>query len=84
MATPGLVDNMVYDMIPTVPSASGITTVNASLYEVDCRAIPHASVRFGPLGPSENTMSFDFGGGDNHSFSLALPCAYPPSLLFAG
>ena len=35
-ATPGLIDNLVYDVIPLVPSATGNVTVNASLYDVQC------------------------------------------------
>lgn len=38
--TVGLLDNMVYDIIPQVPGAIGNVTVNASVYEVQCVAIP--------------------------------------------
>ncbi|GJE91559.1 hypothetical protein PsYK624_077090 [Phanerochaete sordida] len=40
--TLGLQGNMVYDVIPPVPSASGSTTVNGSVYDVDCAALPFA------------------------------------------
>ena len=35
----GLVDNMVYDVIPAVPLASGTTEVNASIFDVQCESI---------------------------------------------
>ncbi|GJE84278.1 hypothetical protein PsYK624_003540 [Phanerochaete sordida] len=37
---PGLQENIVYDVIPQVPSAVGNTTVNASVYTVECAAYP--------------------------------------------
>lgn len=38
--TLGLRDNIVYDIIPSVPFANGSAQVNASVYNVDCAAIP--------------------------------------------
>lgn len=35
----GLHDNMVYDVIPVVPFASGQTVVNASIFDVQCESI---------------------------------------------
>ena len=35
---------MVYDIIPSVPSAVGNVTVNASIYDVDCLAVPPANL----------------------------------------
>ena len=40
----GLQDSMVYDIIPTVPSAIGIVRVNASIYTVDCSAASPANL----------------------------------------
>ena len=43
--TPGLLDNMIYDVLPRTPNALGSTTVNASTYEVECEmyrdAVPY-------------------------------------------
>ena len=36
----GLENNMVYDVIPLIPSAMGTVKVNASIYSVDCAAVP--------------------------------------------
>lgn len=41
--TVGLSENMVYDIIPTIPAAVGTTTVNASVFDVECTALPYAS-----------------------------------------
>lgn len=41
--TIGLAENMVYDIIPVVPAAVGNTTVNASVFEVQCAALPYAN-----------------------------------------
>ncbi|KIP03458.1 hypothetical protein PHLGIDRAFT_15856 [Phlebiopsis gigantea 11061_1 CR5-6] len=38
--TLGLSDNMVYDIIPTIPNAVGSTLVNASVYNVTCGRFP--------------------------------------------
>ena len=35
---------MVYDVIPEVPNSIGTTTVNASVYNVTCGALPSAVV----------------------------------------
>ena len=40
--TIGLADNVLYDVIPSVTSATGFTVVNASVYNVDCAAVPQA------------------------------------------
>ncbi|KAJ7242139.1 hypothetical protein B0H12DRAFT_1236803 [Mycena haematopus] len=37
--TIGLLENMVYDVIPSVPAATGNATVNAVLYDVQCMAL---------------------------------------------
>lgn len=42
LPTLGLLDNMVYDVIPSVPSAQGEVMVNASIYDVQCSALPGA------------------------------------------
>lgn len=41
--TIGLAENMVYDIIPIIPAAVGNTTVNASVFDVECAALPHAT-----------------------------------------
>lgn len=41
--TLGLMDNMVYDLVPPVQQAVGNVTVNASIYNVQCYALPDAS-----------------------------------------
>lgn len=79
--TMGLADNMVYDVIPAIPSAVGLTAVNASVYEVDCAALPNAAQQFNNtvLG-SGNTreLLFAIAPDDDSLFNLPLPCTFSP------
>ncbi|GJE99694.1 hypothetical protein PsYK624_159650 [Phanerochaete sordida] len=40
----GLLDSMVYDVVPQVPGASGNATVNAAVYDVQCMALPNVVI----------------------------------------
>lgn len=46
LPTTGLIDNVVYDVIPQVPNASGNTTANATVFDVQCYAMPEAQFWF--------------------------------------
>lgn len=81
--TLGLLDNMVYDVIPTVPSAVGNTTVNASVYEVNCAAlqdVPHPLTAFDTLPrhgqPNITWLEFQIGERDGLQANVfaTLPC----------
>ena len=77
MPTVGLVENMVYDIIPVVPQATGNTTVNASLYNVECAAVPNARYVSGAqVDPGEPTsvLFFTIDGSDNYEAIFDLPC----------
>ncbi|GJE98956.1 hypothetical protein PsYK624_151940 [Phanerochaete sordida] len=41
IAKVGLLDNIVYDILPQTPGALGNASVNASIYEVQCMALPN-------------------------------------------
>lgn len=51
----GLLDNMVYDVIPTVTSAIGNTTVNATVFDIECTAIPGAMQAAKMRGPEASS-----------------------------
>ena len=74
----GLVDNMVYDIIPQIPGAFGNVTVNASVYEVQCMALPNITNEGVLLGiPSPNpTNSFRIDETGAVAV-LKLPCKLP-------
>ncbi|EKM52147.1 uncharacterized protein PHACADRAFT_151151 [Phanerochaete carnosa HHB-10118-sp] len=86
----GLQDNMVYDIIPSVPSANGTATVNASVYNVDCAALPHADSTIqafdGLARPGQPNMTWlifniDNSNGQTHNYYLAsLP--YSASAIY--
>lgn len=40
--TLGLSDNMIYDIIPIIPTAQGHTVVNATVFTADCGTLPDA------------------------------------------
>ncbi|GJE99693.1 hypothetical protein PsYK624_159640 [Phanerochaete sordida] len=62
----GLLDNMVYDVIPPVAGAIGNATVNASIYHVQCSALPD-------LTDSTEIGFFELMDGSNATIMLALP-----------
>lgn len=78
--TIGLIENMVYDIIPSVPSAIGNTTVNASTYEVDCAAVPQArqiseSLSNGSPADPNAIMIFSLDSdGTTANVSVPVPC----------
>ena len=82
----GLQDNMVYDVIPAVPSANGTTTVNASVYDVDCGALPNANPVLNyfntglqrPGQPNETWLIFniDNSDGEGAEYVASLPCTF--------
>lgn len=84
-STTGLTENMLYDIVPPVPSVTENTTVNASLYEADCAAVPQ-SVRFPGLDSNDSPESpatlFSFDIGDVLTdIALPLPCEYALCIL---
>lgn len=40
LATPGLLNSTLYDVIATVPNAAGEVTVNATQFQIDCGVMP--------------------------------------------
>ncbi|GJE91632.1 hypothetical protein PsYK624_077820 [Phanerochaete sordida] len=88
--TLGLQENMIYDIIPTIPSAYGSTAVNASVYDVDCTALPTVGPpdAFGSGGggglPLTEMMLFyvDSPGNKSNLFSASLP--YSASAVYTG
>lgn len=72
--TPGLLDNMVYDLIPALPTARGAAFVNASLYDVDCGYL--AVKQADPIGAAQRII-IDNSTPDTKSLvmpSFELPC----------
>lgn len=72
--TPGLIDNMVYDVIPLIPAAMGNATVNASIYEVDC-GYPQST----QVDPTDLDLGLTFNTplntpNDSLITSFELPC----------
>lgn len=71
--TPGLLDNVVYDVIPLVPGAVGNVTVNASIWNVECSDVPE--MWFQPI--SEATMSYPVRFKNWTSMDVNTPGEYP-------
>ncbi|EKM52091.1 uncharacterized protein PHACADRAFT_187439, partial [Phanerochaete carnosa HHB-10118-sp] len=89
--TLGLQDNMVYDVIPQVSFASGSAMVNASVYSVDCAALPSADPmltgsRGVDLRGQPNMTWLSFSIDDTYeqgvNFSASLP--YSASAIYTG
>ena len=81
-STPGLLGNMVYDVIPSVPAAFGNTTVNASVYDLDCSGL--AGVNFMETRedlPSNSTQSptYSIQYKNWTSSDGKMPCTYNES-----
>ena len=82
MPTLGLQENMIYDIIPSIPSAIGKATVNASVYDVDCAALPtvgppdaFGSGAGGGLALTEMLLFYVDSPGDKQNiFAASLPC----------
>lgn len=82
----GLLDNMVYDVIPEVPSAVGQTVVNASIFNVQCESIlpstldPPETRQFHPGDATSKSVFGDLGviitplPGTSVSTHFALLC----------
>ena len=70
----GLQGNMVYDVVPSVPAATGTTTVNASIYNVDCGAVALSDQTF---LPGDDTFSefytYTLDLGKNASAAIPVP-----------
>ncbi|GJE98952.1 hypothetical protein PsYK624_151900 [Phanerochaete sordida] len=70
----GLLDNMVYDIVPQVPGAFGHATVNASIYDVQCMALPNIAKSNISTAGSTPTTFFEMDiGGTCATISLHLP-----------
>ncbi|GJE98968.1 hypothetical protein PsYK624_152060 [Phanerochaete sordida] len=75
----GLLDNlnMVYDVIPPVAGAIGNATVNASIYHVQCSALP--------CGPSLGDIDMDnaetFPVSDSSGAAVLFHMPYYPSVI---
>lgn len=67
--TLGLLDNMVYDAIPMVTSAIGNTTINATIFNVDCAAVPSA-----PQTGSGVLTPFYIQADQFTSVQVQIPC----------
>jgi hypothetical protein len=74
----GLVDNMIYDIIPIVQGAVGNAIVNATIFEVRCQALPNVTATgVGSLTQQYNSQSFAFPF--NISDDLTTIAVGPPS-----
>ena len=74
----GLVDNMIYDIIPSVSGAVGNATVNATIFEVQCQALPNVTLAApGALQQQGNPETYAFGY--NISDALSTVTIGPPS-----
>ncbi|KIP03450.1 hypothetical protein PHLGIDRAFT_238213 [Phlebiopsis gigantea 11061_1 CR5-6] len=74
--TLGLLDNMVYDIIPSVASAVGTTAVNASIYSVECMAIPTAKQSeafIGFMQSGTNVTQYAFQLDEGNQAAVTLP-----------
>ncbi|GJE88180.1 hypothetical protein PsYK624_042630 [Phanerochaete sordida] len=77
----GLLENMVYDIIPEVPNAVGNTTVGASLYDVDCMTLPAFTTPYGTLSNKSGALTSLIQIDSNATVTFALP--YYPA-IYAG
>ena len=74
----GLTDNMIYDIIPVVQGAVGNATVNATIFEVQCQALPNVTAAGnGSLQQQNNAGSFIYPF--NISDGLTTAHVGPPS-----
>ncbi|EKM54969.1 uncharacterized protein PHACADRAFT_208510 [Phanerochaete carnosa HHB-10118-sp] len=71
--TVGLLDNMVYDIVPQVPSATGNAKVNASMYEVQCMALPNVQYEDIIDDTAAPTMFFLTDGPGSAAIGIKLP-----------
>ena len=74
----GLLDNMVYDIIPSVESTVGNTTVNASIFSIDCMAIPEAKLLESFNGTTEqqtttDVLQYTFQLDDENQATIVAP-----------
>ena len=76
MPTLGLLDNMVYDVIPQVAGATGNATVNASVYDVQCMSIPTMQILEPPSADGDSELNLVVTGTDTMDYQalLKMPC----------
>lgn len=79
--TIGLADNMVYDIIPTVPAATGRTTVNASVFEVECAALPQGLQAM--LAGTDVTPGASAGGSTTTALTFKLDEPWRAEAIFS-
>lgn len=72
--TLGLVDSMVYDVIPGIPSAIGNVSVNASIYEVQCSALPSAYLLPYAFPDDPSILKFSFDEHTTAEATISVPC----------
>ncbi|GJE88181.1 hypothetical protein PsYK624_042640 [Phanerochaete sordida] len=77
----GVLENMVYDIVPEVPNSVGNTTVNASIYDVDCMALPASTTPFGTFVNITGALASSIQIDSNTTVTFALP--YYPG-IYAG
>lgn len=89
--TLGLQDNMVYDVIPYVPSAKGTATVNGSVYSVDCAALPFVQQpiqafqsRDRPGQPNMTWLVLGLDAADPHSYHYSSSIPYNAPVIYTG
>ncbi|EKM54941.1 uncharacterized protein PHACADRAFT_142728 [Phanerochaete carnosa HHB-10118-sp] len=69
-----LLDNMVYDIIPQIPSATGNTMVNASVYNVQCMVLLNIQPDNMIEDTSIPTVYYVMDGPDSAEIGLKLLC----------
>ena len=83
--TLGLLDNFVYDIIPTVPSGVGTTTVNASVYDIECTTVPgfHQVDLATKVDESGATVPlwYIFQMDEHTTVEVDVPCGSPFSFI---
>lgn len=63
----GLQDNMVYDVLPITPLATGNASVNATIFSVDCGLVPGAH-QSAQNGFDQSQQTWLFSASPDYSF----------------
>lgn len=72
----GLYENMIYDMLLPVPAAISNATVNATVFTVDCSALPDAKQVAFSGDSGDEVYTFRFLEKTNSTAQFSIPCTY--------